>query len=198
MIGDPRATTLSGVRSAPSETESYATTSTRITGGIAIVIGLICLLDIAVEWRTRGGLIAAAVIICVMILAYIGLIRPQVTLSPERLSVRNHVRDHTVPWSDVEGVDMADILRIQIPGRRLRCPGVQMMVRDLRRQRAGRIKPDRDSSVSRAEFVVGRVEYHMEYYGKTSTGEATSRWAIPELIALATFALIALIAALLG
>jgi hypothetical protein len=186
------------VRSAPTEAESYATTSTRIIGGIAIVIGLICLVDIAIEWRTRSGLIAAAVIVCAMILAYIVLVRPQVTLSPERLSVRNHVRDHKVPWSDVEGVDMADILRIQIPGRRLRCTGVQMMMRDLRRQRAGRLKPGGESSISRADFVVGRVRHHMDYYGKTSTGEVTSRWATPELIGLAVFALIAVLAYLLG
>jgi Bacterial PH domain len=186
------------VKSVPTEAESYATTSTRITGGIAIVVGLICLVDIAIEWRTRGGLIAAAVIAFVMVVAYVGLIRPSVTLSPERLLVRNHLRDHAVPWSDVEGVDMADILWIQLPGRRLRCPGVQLMMRDMRRQRAGRIKPDRESSVSRAEFVVGRVEHHMHYYGKTSTGEVTSRWATPELVALGVFALIALVAWLIG
>ncbi len=186
------------MRSAPTEAESYATTSTRIIGGISIVIGLICLVDIAIEWRTRGGLIAAAVIVCVMILAYLILVRPQVTLSPERLSIRNHIRDHKVPWSDVEGVDMADILQIKIPGGRLRCTGVQMMMRDLRRERAGRIKPDRESSISRADFVVGRVQHHMEYYGKTSTGEITSRWATPELIALGVFALIAVLAYLLG
>jgi hypothetical protein len=186
------------VRSAPTEAETYATTSTRIIGGIAIVIGLICLVDIAIEWRTRGGLVTAAVIACAMILAYIVLVRPQVTLSPERLSVRNHVRDHKVPWSDVEGVDMADILRIQIPGRRLRCVGVQMMMRDLRRQRAGRMKPDRESSITRSEFVVGRVQHHMAYYGRTSTGERTSRWATPELVALAVFAFIAVLASLLG
>lgn len=182
--------------SAPSEAETYATTSTRITGGLGIFIGLVCLVDIAIEWRTRSGLIAAAVIVFVMIVAYMGLIRPSVTLSPERLSVRNHLRDHKVPWSDVQGVEMADTLRIQLGAKRLRCPGVQMMMRDLRRQRAGRIKPDRDSSVSRAEFVVGRVEHHMEHYAKTSTGTPTSSWARWELLTLAALALLAAVAIL--
>ena len=186
------------MKSAPSEAETYATTSTRITGGLALFIGVVCLVDIAIEWRTRGGLIAAAVIVFVMVLAYIGLIRPSVTLSPERLSVRNHLRDHQVPWSDVEGVDVADILRIRVDGKRLRCPGVQMMMRDLRRQSAGRIKPDRESSVSRAEFVVGRVEHHMDRYAKTSTGTPSTSWARWELIALAALAALAAIAILTG
>ena len=190
----PVADYLVRVSSAPSEAETYATTSTRITGGLALFIGVVCLIDIAIEWRTRGGLVAAAIIVFVMVLAYIGLIRPSVTLSPERLSVRNYLRDHKVPWSDVKSVDVSDILRVQLDGRRLRCPGVQMMMRDLRRQRAGRIKADRDTSVSRAEFVVARIEHHMEHYAKTSTGTPTSTWARWELLTLAALALLAALA----
>lgn len=182
--------------SAPSEAETYATTSTRLTGALGLFIGLACLVDIAIEWRTRNGLIAATVIVFVMVVAYMGLIRPSVTLSPERLSVRNHLRDHRVPWSDVRSVDMADTLRIQLDGKRLRCPGVQMMMRDLRRERAGRVKADRDTSVSRAEFVVGRVEHHIERYAKTSTGEPTASWARWELITLAALALVVVVATL--
>ncbi len=194
----PVADYLVRVSSVRSEAETYATTSTRITGGLALFIGLVCLIDIVIEWRTRGGLIAATVIVFVMVVAYIGLIRPSVTLSPERLSVRNHLRDHKVPWSDVQSVDMADILRVQLDGKRLRCPGVQMMMRDLRRERAGRVKADRDTSVSRAEFVITRLEHHMERYSKTSTGEPVSTWARWELITLAALALIAAIAILTG
>jgi hypothetical protein len=182
----------------PTEAETYATTSSRITGGLAILIGVVCLVDIAIEWRTRSGLIAAALIAMVMVLAYIGLVRPSVTLSPEHLSVRNHLRDHTVGWSRVEGVDVGDILRVQLPGRRLRCPGVQLAMRDLRKQRVGRTRPDQDTSVSRASFVVARVEHHMEYYRKTSTGEHVSRWAVPELALVGIFGLIALITWLTG
>jgi hypothetical protein len=186
------------VASTSTEAERYATTSSRITGGVAILFGLISLADIALEWRTRGGLIAAALIAMVMVLAYVGLIRPSVTLSPEQLSVRNHLRDHKVGWSHVEGVDVADILRIQLPDRRLRCPGVQLMMRDLRRQRVGRIREDRDSSITRAGFVVARVEHHMDYYSKTSTGEHVTRWAVPELALVGVFALVALVAWLAG
>ncbi len=186
------------MKSAPTEAETYATTSTRITGGVAIVIGLACLIDIAVEWRTRGGLIAAALIGVAIVLAYIGLIRPSITLSPVRLAVRNHIRDHEVPWPDVEDVDVTDILRVQVGGRWLRCPAVQLVMRDMRRQRAGRMKVDKDSSLSRAEFVVGRIEHHRESYAKTSTGEPSTGWAVPELAVIGVLLLIALIAGLAG
>jgi hypothetical protein len=186
------------VSSAPSEAETYTTPSSRITGFIALFIGLLLLVDIAWEWRTRPGLITAALIGVVMVLGYVGLIRPSVTLSPERLSIRNHLRDHDVPWADVEGADVADILRVELAGRRVRCPGVQLMMRDLRRQRYGRAKPDAQNSVTRAGFVVGRIEHHMEYYGKTSTGAVTTRWAVPELAAMGVLALVALVAWLAG
>lgn len=183
---------------APVEAETYATTSTRITGGVAIVIGLACLVDIAVEWRTRAGLITAALIGIAVVLAYVGLIRPSVTLAPERLSVRNHLRDHELPWAAVEEVDVTDILRVRHAGRWLRCPGVQLVIRDLRRQRGGRTTPDKDGSLSRAEFVVGRVEHHMERYAKDSTGESSTRWAVPELAVLGVLALVALAGWLIG
>lgn len=182
------------MKSAPTEAESYATTSARITGGAAIVIGAVCLVDIAVEWRTRNGLITAAMIALAMVIAYVGLIRPSVTLSPERLVVRNHLRDHLVPWSHVQGVDVTDALRIQLPGRRLRCPGVQLVMRDMRRHRAGRVKDDDETSVSRASFVISRIEHHREHYTKTSTGQHDTRWAIPELALAGALSLVGVVA----
>jgi len=186
------------VKSAPTEAESYSTTSSRITGGIALFIGLVCLIDIVVEWRTRTGLITAALIALVMVLAYVGLIRPSMTLSPDRLRVHNHLRDHEVPWADVEGTDVADVLRVQLPGRRLRCPGVQLMMRDLRKQRYGRLKTEDENTLTRAGFVVSRIEHHIDHYAKSSTGEVVTRWAKPELITAGVLALIAVVAWLAG
>ena len=177
---------------APSEYETYTSTSSRITAGVVLAIGLLALVDILVEWRTLGGVTAAAFILAAMVITHIGLFRPSVTLGPTGLQVRNHIRDHEVPWAEVESVDMTDLLRIQTSAGRLRCPAVQLVMRDVRKERAGRKVPD-DSATSRTQFVVDRVEYHMDRYAGASTGRIVTRWAVPELIVLGILLLIAVV-----
>jgi hypothetical protein len=184
------------VKSKSPESEQYLSTSNRITGVIVLVIGLAGLLDIVLEWRTVTGLLVACIIGILMLLAYVGLIRPSVTLSPEHLLLRNHLRDHTIPWSKVTGVDVADILRVHTGDNRYRAPGVQLVMRDLRKQRVGGRKLGADSSISRADFVVNRVESHMEQYGEQSGGEVVTTWARLELAAVGVLAVVAVLAAL--
>ncbi|MFC0627361.1 PH domain-containing protein [Kribbella deserti] len=172
------------MKSAPNENEHYVTHSNRITGVVVIAIGVLGWIDIIIEWRSLAGLTAAAVIGALMVVTYVGLIRPSIVLTPELLRIRNHIRDHDVPWSLVESADIADIVVVQTPGKRLRAPGVQLIMRDMRKQRV-RGSSGADDSVSRAGFVVERIEQHAERYAKTSTGQISSRWATPELAALA-------------
>jgi Bacterial PH domain len=178
------------------ESEQYLSTSNRITGVIVLVIGLVGLLDIILEWRTLTGLMVACIIGILMVLAYVGLIRPSVTLSPENILIRNHLRDHAIPWSKVTGVDVTDILRVHTADNRFRAPGVQLVMRDLRKQRVGGRKLSPESSISRADFVVSRVESHMDQYGEQSGGEVVSTWARPELTAIGVLAAVAVLAAL--
>jgi hypothetical protein len=179
------------------ESEQYLSTSNRITGVIVLVIGLVALLDIVLEWRTLTGLMVACIIGILMVLAYVGLIRPSVTLSPEHIVLRNHLRDHTIPWSKVTGVDVTDILRVHTEDNRFRAPGVQLVMRDLRKQRVGGRKLAPDSSISRADFVVDRVETHMDRYGEKADGEVVTSWARLELAAIGALAAVAVLTALL-
>ena len=80
------------VKSKSPESEQYLSASNRITGSIVIVIGVLGLVDILLEWRTATGLLVASVIGMFIVLTYVGLIRPSVTLSPENLLLRNHLR----------------------------------------------------------------------------------------------------------
>lgn len=186
------------VNSKSMESEQYLSASNRITAVIVMVIGVAGLVDIVVEWRTLGGLEVACVIGLLMVAAYVGLFRPTVTLRPENLLIRNHLRDHVVPWSKITEVDVTDILRIQTAGRRLRCPGVQLVMRDIRKQHSlsRSRKQKSENSLSRAEFVVGRVEHHIDLYAKADSAEAAvvSTWARPELAIAAVLAAVALVA----
>ena len=184
------------VKSKSPESEQYLSASNRITGSIVMVIGALGLVDILIEWRTATGLMVGCVIGIFMVLAYVGLIRPSVTLSPENLLLRNHLRDHRIPWSKVTGVDVTDILRVHTDGNRFRAPGVQLVMRDLRKQRVGGRKLAADSSISKADFVVNRIEHHQEQYAAKSEGDVVHGWARPELIVAGVLAVIALVAAL--
>ncbi len=182
-----------------SENEQYLSQSNRITAVVVMVIGAAALIDIVVEWRTLGGLEVACVIGLLMLGSYVGLFRPSVTLRPDSLLIRNHIRDHVVPWHLITDVDMTDILRIHTEDRRLRCPGVQLVMRDLRKQRIGGRKLKADSSVSRADFVVDRIDHHVNLYGGTGAQdtEITTTWARPELAIAAVLTVVALIAELM-
>ncbi|MFK4088707.1 PH domain-containing protein [Kribbella sp. NPDC020789] len=184
------------VKSNEAETEQYLSTSNRISGVIVIVIGAAGLLDIVLEWRTATGIMVGSLIGILMVLAYCGLIRPSVTLGPETILLRNHLRDRVIPWNRVTGVDVADILRVHTEAGRFRAPGVQLVMRDLRKQRVGGRKLSPDSSLSRADVVVGRVEAHMERYGDIDGGEIQTRWARPELTVIGVLAAVAVVAAL--
>ncbi len=184
------------VKSKEAETETYLSTSNRISGVIVIVIGAVGLLDIVLEWRTATGLMAGCLIAILMVLAYCGLIRPAVTLSPTNIVLRNHLRDRVIPWNQVTGADVADILRVHTDAGRFRAPGVQLVMRDLRKQRVGGRKLSPDSSLSRADLVVGRIEAHMDQYGAVDGGEVKTNWARPELIAIGVLAVVAGVAAL--
>jgi hypothetical protein len=182
------------VKSKTSESEQYLSTSNRITGVVVMVIGLIGLVDIVLEWRTAGGLLVAALIGLLMVLAYVGLVRPSVTLSPEGLLIRNHLRDHELPWNKITEADVTDILRLHTEQGKVRAPGVQLVIRDLRKQRVGGRKLSPDSSISRADFVVDRIENHLEMYGPKAEGEIVTSWARPELWIIGALVVVALIA----
>ncbi len=185
------------VKSKSQDIERYLSTSNRITGVLVMGVGVLALLDIVLEWRTGSGLLVGCVIGILIVLTYVGLIRPAVTLSPEHVVLRNHLRDHTIPWSKVSGVDVTDILRVHAGENRFRAPGVVVVMRDLRKQRVGGAKLAADNSVSRADFVVDRIETHMNQYGGRSDGELVTTWARPELILIGVLAVIAIVAAVL-
>jgi hypothetical protein len=181
------------VKSKPTENEQYLTASNRITGVVVMVIGLFGVLDILLEWRTSGGLLVGALIGILILSAYVGLVRPSVTLSPDELLIRNHLRDHHVPWNQITDADVTDILRVHTANQRLRCPGVQLVVRDLRKQRVGGRKLGADNSISRADFVVDRIENHIERHGPSAKGEVVTAWARPELLIFAGLVVVALL-----
>jgi hypothetical protein len=68
-------------------------------------------------------------------------------------------------------------------------------MRDLRKQRVGGRKLGSENSISKADFVVNRIETHQEQYAAKSHGDVVTGWAVPELAILGVLAVIAVVAA---
>src|SRR5690349_22257788 len=69
-------------------------------------------IDLAVQGRDKGSVIAAAVLLLATGVAYVTAQRPRVVADDAGITVRNPFRDHRVGWPGVTRVDLADVLRV--------------------------------------------------------------------------------------
>jgi Bacterial PH domain len=69
-------------------------------------------IDLAVQGRDKGSLIAAAALLLATGIAYVTAQRPRVIADDDGITVRNPFRDHRVGWPGVTRVDLADVLRV--------------------------------------------------------------------------------------
>lgn len=70
------------------------------------------LIDLAVQGRDHMSLVAAGILVMGAGVAYVAGWRPRVTAAADGITIKNPVRDHQIPWLDVEKVDLADQLRV--------------------------------------------------------------------------------------
>jgi hypothetical protein len=77
-----------------------------------VLFALANLIDLAVQGRDHGSVVAAAILLLVTGVAYIGGQRPRLIADQAGLTVRNPLRDHHVGWANVIKVDLYDLLRV--------------------------------------------------------------------------------------
>ncbi len=71
------------------------------------------LIDLAVQGRDHGSVIAAAIVILVTGVAYVTAQRPRIIADQAGVTVVNPLRDHHAGWAQVAEVDPADLLRVR-------------------------------------------------------------------------------------
>jgi Bacterial PH domain len=69
-------------------------------------------IDLAVQGRDRGALIAAAVLLLATGIGYVTAQRPRVIADDAGMTISNPLRDHRVGWPAVAKIDLADLLRV--------------------------------------------------------------------------------------
>lgn len=116
--------------------EEFPATHGRAVGYLGIAAGALVVADVLIEWRTWHGLSAVAGTAAVVILIWLGLLRPKVVAYTDRVVLRNFLRDVHVPWPLVESVSGSKALTIEADGHEYRSAAVTvggMNRRDIRR-----------------------------------------------------------------
>lgn len=198
--------------------ERFAPAGGRILGLITIVIGILIVGDIIVEWRTWAGVSAAAVVVAVCTLVWVGLVRPAVVAYEEALVLRNILSDVRIPWHLVESATVAPVLTISVGDKVYRSSAVGVTGADRRAMR--RSKRDSVESVMRGRspgsddegpapkgaarlagmppsaYTTHRIETLAEKYAEGSrvSTEVERRWRWPEFTVVVAAILLAFLA----
>lgn len=86
---------------------------------LAVVVWIVWLLfavgnwiDLAVQGRDHGSVLAAAILLLATGVAYVTALRPRVIADADGVTVMNPLRDHRVGWTGVAKVDLSELLRV--------------------------------------------------------------------------------------
>jgi PH (Pleckstrin Homology) domain-containing protein len=71
------------------------------------------LIDIAVQGRDRSSLVAAAVLLVVTGVMWVGAHRPRIVADDAGLTIVNPLREHQVGWAAVAAIDTTDLIRVR-------------------------------------------------------------------------------------
>lgn len=71
------------------------------------------LIDIAVQGRDHGSVVAAFVLLLITGMVEVAALRPRIVTDSGGLTIVNPLRDHRVVWAAVAGIDSAELLRVR-------------------------------------------------------------------------------------
>ena len=134
---------------------------------------------VAGGFTSRQRVLTVAVAVVFGAIAYVLGIRPAVEEEPERLVVRNPLRDTVVPWRRLQDVRMADVL-VVAAGRDVRCFAVPR-----RRHRDGSAGRGRQSAPT-SELTSRLPELARRMSVGRADGEVVTNWSAPAVAAAAT------------
>lgn len=194
-----------------------------VLGWIWMVFALYNVVDILRHPWDRASAYAGSILLLVSGIVYVIGLRPRLRADPERVLIRNPLRDVEIPWGAVTEVAAVDTVRVDteqkryhswvghVPNRRraqfnrskLRARAAELSV-DSRGRGFGEPSADARTEVERmnqAEFMVQRLRNLAERFGPRSkdAGHTTpsARWSWPAVAALAVPALLIVASALI-
>jgi hypothetical protein len=103
---------------AVSETQTFRSVTALIVWWVWVLFAVGNLVDLAVQGHDHLSLVAAGILIMITGVAYVAAWRPRIVAAADGLTIRNPLRDHRIPWRNVEKADLADLVRVhcRVPG----------------------------------------------------------------------------------
>ena len=71
------------------------------------------LIDIVVQGRDHGSVVAAFVLLLITGVMYTAAQRPRIVAGADGMTIANPLRDHRVDWTSVAGIDAAELVRVR-------------------------------------------------------------------------------------
>jgi Bacterial PH domain len=100
------------------EPQTFRSVTALIVWWVWVLFAVGNLIDLAVQGRDHLSLVAAAILVMITGIAYVTGLRPRIIVAADDVTIKNPVRDHRIPWRNVEKADLADLLRVhcRVPG----------------------------------------------------------------------------------
>lgn len=97
-----------------SKPEVFRSVTALIVWWVVVLFAVGNLIDLAVQGRDHMSLVAAGILVMGTGVAYVAGWRPRLVAAADGITIRNPLRDHHIPWPDVEKVDLADQLQVHV------------------------------------------------------------------------------------
>jgi hypothetical protein len=152
-----------------------------------VLFALANFIDLAVQGRDHGAVVAAAILLLVTGVAYIGGQRPRIIVEQAGLTVLNPLRDHHVGWANVTKIDLYDLLRVHCDRGQAKPAVINAWAVHYSRRRkvAAQLKVSRQSSrmtPGRAPDLPGLGGGRTPRYGSPGAGSGSTAEAEAEQI----------------
>ncbi len=172
---------------APGGPQTFRSPTAVILWWVWVVFALANLIDLAVQGRDHGAVVAAAILLLVTGVAYIGGQRPRIVVEQAGLTVLNPLRDHHVGWANVTKIDLYDLLRVHCDRGQAKPVVINAWAVHYSRRRkvAAQLKASRQSSrmtPGRSPDLPGLGGGRSPRYGSSSAGSGSTAEAEAEQI----------------
>lgn len=186
-----------------------------------VVFAAANVVDLAIQGHNHFSLVVVAALILITGIAYVSAFRPKVLADDDGMTIRNPLRDHRVPWSCVEDLDLGDSLLVRCSWedgeprrkklyawavhspRRSRIKaemrgGRSLWGVDRQPQSVSKLPPDAKAAVSKtdAEQIVDSLRARAARSNPPATGKPVSGWHLLSVAVLVIPAVLVIIVAL--
>jgi hypothetical protein len=150
----------SGLSGSP---QTFRSPTAVIVWWVWVLFAVANFIDLAVQGRDHGALVAAGILLVATGVAYVCAQRPRILADQGGVTVVNPLRDHRAGWATVTEVDLADLVRVRCelgPGR-TKAVHAWAVHYSRRRKMVAQVKASRQA----AREAAGRPVFGLGSYG---------------------------------